>query len=91
MARNVRYRGGEIDIVAGDGAVLVFVEVRARTRPGLAGASIDGAKRSKIRLAAQRYLLQQVRGPWPACRFDAVVVEGGAVQWLRSAFDANEE
>ena len=91
LARNVRYRGGEIDIVARDGAVLVFVEVRARTRPGLAAASINRAKRGKIRLAAQLYLLQRVRGPWPACRFDVIVVEGGAVQWLRAAFDANEE
>ncbi len=32
VARNVAARGGELDIVALDGKVLCFVEVRARAR-----------------------------------------------------------
>lgn len=43
VARNFRTRFGEIDLVAREGATLVFVEVRMRTsdRYGGAAASID--------------------------------------------------
>ena len=82
--------GGEIDLVlrAPDGT-LVFVEVRSRAQAshGGAGASIGAAKRRRIVLAARHYLLR-----WPSpppCRFDAVLVEGGQVQWVRAAFDAD--
>mgnify|MGYP003603446196 FL=1 len=93
QARNYRTPGrggGEIDLVlcAPDGT-LVFVEVRSRAQAshGGAGASIGAAKRRRIVLAARHYLLR-----WPSpppCRFDAVLVEGGQVQWLRAAFDAD--
>ncbi len=93
QARNYRTPGrggGEIDLVlrAPDGT-LVFVEVRSRAQAshGGAGASIGVAKRRRIVLAARHYLLR-----WPSpppCRFDAVLVEGGQVQWLRAAFDAD--
>ncbi|MBS0508903.1 MAG: YraN family protein [Proteobacteria bacterium] len=81
--------GGEIDLImrAGDGT-LVFVEVRSRRSAGFGGAaaSIGANKRKSIVFAAQHYLLR-----WPApppCRFDAVLIEDGQVQWLRAAFDA---
>jgi len=93
QARNYRTPGrggGEIDLVlrAPDGT-LVFVEVRSRAQAshGGAGASIGAAKRRRIVLAARHYLLR-----WPSpppCRFDAVLVESGQVQWLRAAFDAD--
>ncbi len=93
QARNYRTPGrggGEIDLVlrAPDGT-LVFVEVRSRAQAshGGAGASIGAAKRRRIVMAARHYLLR-----WPSpppCRFDAVLVEGGQVQWLRAAFDAD--
>jgi putative endonuclease len=90
-ARNVRCRLGEIDAVARDRSTLVFIEVRQRRRSGDAAASIDRAKRGRIRRAAQMYLLQRFGNRWPACRFDAVLVENGRVQWLRSAFTNDEE
>ena len=81
--------GGEIDLImrAPDGT-LVFVEVRARraTDKGGAAASVGAAKQRRIVFAAQHYLLR-----WPApppCRFDAVLIEGDRLQWLRGAFDA---
>ena len=52
--RNWRYTGvGEIDIVAEDGAAIVFVEVRTRQREvGLAEESINPAKQRRlVRLA----------------------------------------
>jgi putative endonuclease len=90
-ARNVRYRAGEIDAVAIDGAAWVFVEVRSRACTEHAAASIDSRKRGKIRRAAQLYLLQRFGDHWPECRFDVVVIDGGRIQWLKSAFFGEEE
>ena len=88
VARNYRTRVGEIDIVAREAATLVFVEVRARTdaRHGGAAASVGAAKRASLVLAARHYLLRFAVPP--PCRFDVVAIEGGALQWLRGAFDA---
>ena len=89
ILRNFRVRGGEIDLICRDGKVLVFVEVRQRSRSdfGGAGASITASKRRRIVLAAQHYLLS-----WrvlPPCRFDVVAVDGEEIEWLPAAFDAS--
>lgn len=75
LARNLRSRLGEIDLVARDGATLVFVEVKARR--GLASeppqVSVDGRKRSRLARLALDYLARA----WLrdlACRFDVVAV-----------------
>lgn len=100
VARNVRFREGELDIVAREGATLLFVEVRMRSdaRYGGAGASVDSFKRRRLLRAAQHFLLQHYgdgstaarRGNgWPACRFDVVTADGGGVtEWIRDAFQA---
>ena len=87
LARNYRCRGGEIDRVCRDGATLVFVEVRLRTNRdfGGAAASITPAKQRRIVLAASHYLAGK---PLPACRFDAVLLDGTRIDWIRNAFDA---
>ncbi|WP_198972970.1 YraN family protein [Xylophilus sp. ASV27] len=82
--------GGEIDLVMRDAeGTLVFVEVRVRksAQHGGAAASIGAAKRRRIVLAARHYLMRL--GAPPACRFDAVLVEGDAITWLRAAFDSD--
>jgi putative endonuclease len=89
VARNFRTRYGEIDLIARDGATLVFVEVRLRTsrRFGGAVASITAAKRERLRLAASLYLAQL--GREPPCRFDALLLDDVAndrIQWQRDVF-----
>ncbi len=82
--------GGEIDLIMREqDGTLVFVEVRSRARAsyGGAGASIGAAKRRRLVFAARCYLMR-LRA-MPACRFDAVLIEAGQVQWLRAAFDAD--
>lgn len=100
VARNVRFREGELDIVAREGATLLFVEVRLRgsERFGGAMASVDIFKRRRLLRAAQHFLLQHYgdgtssgrrRNGWPACRFDVVTVDGNGVsEWIRDAFQA---
>ena len=81
--------GGEIDLILRErDGTLVFVEVRSRGAAGFggAGASIGATKRRRIIFAAQHYLLRWAAPP--PCRFDAVLIEDGRVQWLRAAFDA---
>ena len=87
VARNYRTRLGEIDLVARDGDVLVFVEVRMRRSGSFGGAleSITPAKQRRIRAAAQQYL--QRLGREPRCRFDVVAMDGEETKWLRAAFE----
>ena len=87
VSRNYRTRMGEVDLVARDGEVLVFVEVRMRKGAGYGGApaSVTFHKQRRIQLAAQMYL-RPFRHP-PRCRFDVVALEGGEVEWIRAAFE----
>jgi putative endonuclease len=87
--RNFRIRGGEIDLICRDGKVLVFVEVRQRSRSdfGGAGASITASKRRRIVLAAQHYLAGK---PACDCRFDCVLIDGERLEWIRNAFAADD-
>lgn len=61
LARNVRYKAGEIDIVARKGKEIHFVEVRARR--GLSQVtpieSITETKRLRIKRAAEIFLLDR--------------------------------
>lgn len=93
VARNVRYREGELDVIALDGGVLAFVEVRLRsgTRFGGAGASVDALKRRRLLRAAQRYLVERYGAgkKLPPCRFDVITADAsGVTEWIRDAFGA---
>ena len=82
IAANWRCRHGELDLVAVDGATLVFVEVRTRRSAvaGLAEESVTRAKRQRLALLAAAYLQAQEaaaapwNGPW---RIDVVAVQLG--------------
>ena len=56
--RNWRIRGGELDIVALDGDVLVFVEVKVRTgdRVNIAEEAVDARKLGRLLRAAEMYV-----------------------------------
>ncbi len=94
LARNLRSRLGEIDLVARDGPTLVFVEVKARR--GAPGdppeAAVDARKRARLSRLALGYLAAR-RLREQSCRFDVVGVsldEGGGVTGIRHlphAFD----
>jgi putative endonuclease len=95
LARNVRCKGGEIDIVGLDGPCLVVIEVRQRKSAQFGGAlaSVTPAKRRKI-IRAARYLLQTSADHRSRpMRFDVIGVEGlpeGAhrISWIKDAFRA---
>jgi putative endonuclease len=75
VARNLRSRLGEIDLIARDGRVLVFVEVKARRgrRGDPPQAAVDRRKQARLARLAAGYLAR-VRAGDRACRFDVVAV-----------------
>lgn len=91
VARNVRYKGGELDLVMLDGATLVVVEVRLRTNPqfGSAAESVGWHKQQRIVLATQLYLASKPAHAHRPVRFDVVGFDRSATpDWIRAAFDA---
>lgn len=86
LARNVRTALGEIDLVALDGEVVVFVEVKARR--GASGLeAVDARKQRRLSRLALAFL---ARAGWldRAARFDVVAVDpGGACTHVANAFD----
>jgi len=80
LGRRVRVgRRDELDLVARDGEVLVFVEVKTRKAEtfGRPATAVNHAKRHYLSRAAVRYL-KQLRQPPDAFRFDVVEVIGTA-------------
>jgi putative endonuclease len=82
IGQNVRFRHGEIDLVAWDGNTLVFVEVKTRlsARVGTGEEAITHAKQRQLTRLAAIYLAADP-SPTPPCRFDVVVVEAGEGEW----------
>lgn len=86
VARNVRLPGGEIDVIARDGSIVVFVEVKARAGGafGSAVAAVDARKRSTLRALAADWL--QIAAPAARARFDVVTFDAGRPALHRGAF-----
>lgn len=74
LERNWRFKHLEVDLIARDGSILVFVEVRTRndSQYGLPYESIGRQKEQKLARAANIYLSQQ--GYDGEIRFDVVSV-----------------
>jgi putative endonuclease len=96
LERRYRTKIGEIDIIARDGDVLVFVEVKARRgeRAGSPAEAITVSKRRRLALMASDYLARR-RPIAKQCRFDVVAVTicgGGApdVAVIPNAFSVGE-
>ena len=97
LERNLRTAIGELDLVADDHGVLVFVEVKARTSGAFGGArlAVDRRKQAKLIRLASQYLAQRHLTDWP-CRFDVVLVQGESeaperVEHVENAFDVGDD
>lgn len=87
VERNFRCPVGEIDIVARDGATLVFVEVRSRAddERGDALESVTPAKQRQVARAARAYLAAR-QPQFDDCRFDVVGITGERIAVVIDAF-----
>lgn len=67
---------GDVDLIAWDGPVLCFIEVKARTAHDMTPAetAVDEHKRNVLRRLARRYVRQLPQKTAPAVRFDVVSV-----------------
>ncbi|VAW39654.1 Endonuclease [hydrothermal vent metagenome] len=93
IVRNYRRRFGEIDIIAEDGTVLVFVEVKARktARFGNPFEAVDRRKQRQVSRVALDYITRHKEENRPA-RFDVVAVEltegvPPRVEMIKDAFE----
>jgi putative endonuclease len=93
MAQNVRCSLGEIDLVARQGDIHVFVEVKSRfaSGRGLPQEAVTWAKRKRLTRLAQWYIKQHRLHRQPA-RFDVIAItwQGSepSIQWIPNAFEA---
>jgi putative endonuclease len=91
--RNVRARGGELDLVMRDGETLVIVEVRKRAHQGFGSAaeSVDARKQSRVVTAARALLAQRPDLARLSARFDVVALDAqDRIEWIQAAFDAED-
>jgi putative endonuclease len=67
---------GDVDLIAWDGTVLCFIEVKTRTAHDMtpAEAAVDEHKRNVLRRLAKRYVGQLPQNTAPPVRFDVVSV-----------------
>lgn len=92
LARNFRTPRGEIDIVAGMGQTLAFVEVKTRRtqRFGRPAAAVGYRKQQKI-IQSAHWFLRQRHLEGCLCRFDVIEVyctgERWAIEHLPGAFE----
>lgn len=92
-AANVRFRGGELDLIMRDKQQWVFVEVRYRRNDlfGDAAASVTRRKQQKLLRAAAIWLaMRNASFETQACRFDVVAITGDRLEWIVDAFNAAE-
>lgn len=92
LERRYSSRHGEIDIVARDGEVTVFVEVKARATAefGTAAEAVTPRKQRRLAALAVDYLARHHPANIP-CRFDVVAIDDASVAprvtVYRNAFD----
>ena len=93
IERNFSCKGGEIDIVARDGKVLVFLEVKARRNLnyGPPQLAVTPFKQRQISKAALTWLARHRQLEAPA-RFDVIAVllvdgEAPRIEHFKNAFD----
>jgi putative endonuclease len=77
VARNYRTRFGEIDLVARDGATLVFVEVRCASPAASATRRRASPRASSAASLGRAPLSLAPFAREPPCRFDVVTLDGG--------------
>jgi putative endonuclease len=94
VGQNIRIGRGEIDLIAYDRDVLVFVEVKARrsTRYGGASWAVDLRKQRQLSVLASGYMARRRLRDCP-CRFDLVLIQGFTnrsleIELIQNAFEA---
>lgn len=88
VEHNFRCRTGEIDLIAREGGVLVFIEVKYRRTESF-GTAVEavtpGKQRTICRVADYYRVYRKIPDSQP-CRFDVVAITGERTELIRNAF-----
>ncbi|HMO08668.1 MAG TPA: YraN family protein [Paracoccaceae bacterium] len=88
-ARRWRSPGGEIDLVARDGAEVIFIEVKKARTHTEAAERLDRRQMDRLCVAAAAYLGGETAGQLTPMRFDVALVDArGEIAILENAFAA---
>ncbi|MCI9681884.1 MAG: YraN family protein [Lachnospiraceae bacterium] len=88
LERNFRCRLGEIDLIAEEAGVLVFLEVKYRksSQFGNPAEAVTPAKQKTICRVADFYRMSRGISESRSCRFDVAAIMGEKVQVYKDAF-----
>lgn len=85
VTRRKKMPGGELDLVALDGEVLVFVEVKQRAASGyVPEESIGSRKQDALQRAAEAYVHEM--GEERETRFDLVAIDSNGLRHYKDIF-----
>jgi len=85
LARRLRTKSGEIDLVVADPETLVFIEVKARKSFAQAAYAVQPGQQARLLEAASAAMAEHAEWHRPDTRFDVALVCGGAVRHIRDA------
>jgi len=87
VAHRFRVGRGEIDIVARRGALVVFVEVKARQGDGFGSPfeAVTGPKRREVVKLARAWI-ERCGRPGDVYRFDCIGLSAGRLEHVEDAF-----
>lgn len=86
-----RWRGtaGEIDLIARDGAEVIFIEVKKSASHAEAAERLSRRQMDRIYASASEFLAGEPAGQLTAARFDVALVDArGEVEIIENAFAA---
>ncbi|NWG70546.1 MAG: YraN family protein [Parvularculaceae bacterium] len=86
LARRFKAAGGEIDIAARRGSVLVFAEVKTRARLDDAIFAVTPAARRRIETAGRAFLASRPHLADLGVRYDIIAFGGAKVRHIRDAW-----
>ncbi len=89
LQRNFYSKYGEIDLIARDGAYLVFLEVkyRASGQGGHPLEAVDAKKQRRMKRTARYYLWKSGLPEETACRFDVIGILAEELTHVEHAFE----
>lgn len=90
LERNYRTRYGEIDIIARQGKMLVFVEIKFRSGEeyGVPSEAVDYVKRQRISKVALYFYSRHGYEQELPCRFDVIAINGKEqIEHMENAFE----
>ncbi len=88
-ARRWRGQSGEIDLVARDGAEVIFIEVKQSKTHAMAAEHLTERQMARIYGAASEFIGNEPAGQLTPCRIDVALIDGqGRIEILENAYAA---